>query len=306
MIQETRWIFDMADAPASEVRIDADDVRRLLRLQAPDLAERVILRAAEGWDNIMWKLGDDLAVRIPRRELAAPLILNERTALVRIDPLLTPLGIRTPVTVRAGRPTRQFPWPWSVVPWIPGVRGMERPIAENRAWAPHLAQALVAMHVEAPADFPHNSMRGVPLRDRDERTRERIGAVDPADEVFLPPIRQAWSAGLAVEPSNERVMIHGDLHSGNIVIAADRVAALIDFGDVTAGDPAYDLAVGWMAFDGTGRDAFRAATGERYSDATWVRARAWAASVALILLTESDDRPDFRALGETIAGELGR
>lgn len=117
-------------------------------------------------------------------------------------------------------------------------------------------------------------------------------------------IAQAWREGLDAEPSTERVWIHGDLHPGNIIVRDGELCALIDFGDVTAGDPAYDLAAAWLLFDGEGRVAFRRFTRSRYDDATWVRARAWAAYLALVFLTQMDDRPEFRRLGSSTAHAL--
>lgn len=273
----------------------------LLRQGAPHLEQRRLLLVNEGWDNATWRLGDDLAVRIPRRALAAPLIEHEQQALPLLAPLLEPLGVRAPVPIVNGRATPDFPWPWSIVPWIPGVHALERPRADNRAWAPDLARALSALHHTAPPDAPHNPVRGIPLVQRDERMRTLLSVVS---EAHVPTLESAWSAGLAAPESKERVWIHGDLHPGNIVIAGNHLSALIDFGDVTAGDPAYDLAVAWMVFNGDGRVAFREATADRYDDATWIRARAWAASVAAILLAQSDDRDDYRALGQSTTAEL--
>lgn len=221
-----------------------------------------------------------------------------------IDPLLRALRVRTPLPLVHGMPTHEFPWPWSVVPWISGVSALDTSAARNRSWARQLAGILLAMHVPAPAAFPHNPIRGVPLAERDSTTQARLAELDAAGDARSSSLRALWDAGLAVDPSSERVMIHGDLHPGNIVLANDRIAGLIDFGDVSAGDPANDLAIAWMAFDASGRTAFRAATERRYDDATWIRARAWAASVALILLTQSDDAEPFRLLGERIGAAL--
>ncbi len=120
-----------------------------------------------------------------------------------------------------------------------------------------------------------------------------------------------WASGLSVSPwTRQPVWIHGDLHPANLVAQGSRLVGIIDFGDVTAGDPAYDLAVAWLAFDAPARREFIAAFGDTVDDETWVRARAWAASVALMLLTHSDDEPAFAALGrealdETIAEPRG-
>jgi len=144
-------------------------------------------------------------------------------------------------------------------------------------------------------------VRGVPLAARDQSIRDRLAELTAA---IATPLGELWSAGLEAEPATEPVWIHGDLHPGNILIDGDRLSAVIDFGDVTSGDPAYDLAAGWLAFDAEGRHVFRRATGGRYDDATWVRARAWAAAMAAILCHSSDDRADLRALGHQTAAEL--
>lgn len=291
----------MAHSPGAERTIDESGVRMLLAQGAPHLVDRALQLVYEGWDNATWRLGDDLAVRIPRREVAAPLIEHEQQALLILGPVLEAAGVRAPVPVVNGRATSEFPWPWSIVPWIPGEHALERARPDNTGWAPDLARALRALHRTAPADAPHNPVRGVPLAERDERMRTLI-ALTPAPHAAV--LDRAWAAGIAAPSGAERVWIHGDLHSGNIIISGDRLSALIDFGDVTAGDPAYDLAVAWMAFDANGRAEFRRCTGNRYGDATWIRARAWAASVSAILLTQSDDREDYLALGRSTALEL--
>ena len=98
--------------------------------------------------------------------------------------------------------------------------------------------------------------------------------------------------------------IHGDLHPGNLLTAHGRLSGIIDFGDVTAGDPAYDLAVAWLAFDPAGRERFLAATGGGYDAPTWRRAHAWAASIAVVLLVHSDDNPDYAQLARGAVREV--
>jgi len=291
----------VVDSPAAERRLGASEVRALLDTGAPLLARLPLQLVHEGWDNATWRLGNELAVRIPRRELAAPLILHEQQALALLGPRLTAVGIRTPVPVIHGTPSDDFPWPWSVVPWISGTAALGRARSANTVWAPDLARALRALHQIAPPDAPHNPVRGIPLAGRNERMRELLGQLPIRT---ARPLERAWSDGLDAQVSREHVWVHGDLHTGNIVIEDDRLAALIDFGDVTGGDPAYDLAASWMAFNAEGRDSFRRATEDRYDDATWIRARAWAASVAAILLVQSDDRADYFELGRTTAAEI--
>jgi aminoglycoside phosphotransferase (APT) family kinase protein len=114
-----------------------------------------------------------------------------------------------------------------------------------------------------------------------------------------------WTRGLSAAPWNgPPLWIHGDLHPANLVALGSRLVGIIDFGDVTAGDPAYDLAVAWLAFDRVGRAEFIAATGDRYDAATWVRAAGWATAVTLMLLNESDDNPAYAGLGAESLREL--
>jgi aminoglycoside phosphotransferase (APT) family kinase protein len=293
----------MADSPGAELTLDEHDVRELIRTVAPELAELSLTRVAEGWDNVTWRLGTDLAVRLPRRERAAPLIRHEQRALPLIAMQLATASVRTPLPMFEGSPTRDFPWPWSIVPWLPGSPALDRARRDNTAWAAQLATVMVALHREAPADAPGNPVRGGPLATRDESIRSRLTDLPAA---IAEPLEQHWRNGLEAAPATEAVWIHGDLHPGNILIDGDRLSAVIDFGDVTSGDPAYDLAVGWLAFDGEGRHVFRRATGCRYDEATWARARAWAAAMAIILCHSSDDRADLRELGEQTSVELSR
>jgi aminoglycoside phosphotransferase (APT) family kinase protein len=82
----------MAGTPSAEVDVTVDLVRRLLRAQHPDLADLPLRVVANGWDNVTLRLGDELAVRVPRREMAAQLVRNEQRWL----PVLAPGSVSTP------------------------------------------------------------------------------------------------------------------------------------------------------------------------------------------------------------------
>lgn len=302
----------MPDKPAAETFIDASLVRLLLASQAtdviPDAAVLPLAKVAEGWDNEVWRLGDSYAVRLPRRALAAPLVLNEQRVMAAIAARLAPTGVRVPAPLVAGAPSDGYPWAWSVVPWIDGERALDEMPAARGAWAGQLARVLGALHADAPDDHPINPLRGNPLATRADSVDERMQSLHDArvlDAGSATALHAAWHAGLAAAPwDRPPVWIHGDLHPGNLVTRDGVLAGIIDFGDVTAGDPAYDLAVAWLAFDAAGRQRFTAAAGSRYDDDTWVRSRAWAAAVALMLLARSDDNPAYVALGRHAADEV--
>lgn len=308
----TGIVGDVPDKPAAEITIDAALIRTLLAAQAggaiPDAASLPLAKVAEGWDSEVWRLGTAHAVRLPRRALAAPLVLHEQRVLPAIAARLAPLGVRVPAPVVAGTPGAGYPWHWSIVPWIDGERGMDVPRPSRGGWVDALAASLGALHVEAPADHPVNPVRGHALATRSAAFDERLAAVradGTLDDVDAGALQRVWADGLSAAAwSRPPVWIHGDLHPGNLVSHRGALAGIIDFGDVTAGDPAYDLAVAWLAFGASDRARFIAATGSRYDAATWRRAHAWAAAVVLTLLVHSDDNPDYALLGRDAAAEV--
>ena len=97
--------------------------------------------------------------------------------------------------------------------------------------------------------------------------------------------------------------LHGDLHAANLLAADGALTAVIDFGDVTAGDPACDLAIAWQLFDAASREEFRRAAGDVDED-TWGRAEAWALHFAVLYLLHSADSPRLRRMGTRALGAL--
>lgn len=283
--------------PAAEVDIDDRLVSELVESQHPDLAGPVH-RIANGWDNAVYRLGDDLTVRLPRREVAVQLVLNEQRWLPELAGRL-PVPISAPV--RVGVPGSGYPWPWTIGRWFEGRPSIEQAPSERARIAVELAEFFAALHAPAPAEAPYNPVRGVPLETRDEAVRSRIadGRVPRPREVLA-----AWEE-LSSAPAwdGPRTWLHGDPHPANLLLAGDHLAAVIDFGDLAGGDPATDLAAAWLVFDPAGRSAFRTRTDDlcHWDDSTWTRARGWALSIATALTAHSDDnRPLARTGTHTI------
>lgn len=292
--------------PASDIAADADLVARLIAEQHPDLAGPLRL-VSDGWDNRIFRLGDGLAVRVPRREAAAHLIEHEQRVLAAVA---ARVAVPVPAPVRVGVPSATFPWAWSILPWLEGVDGASVDADARAAVAEPLAAFVRAMHVPAPADAPVNAVRGVPLATRDATVRERLDRL--AGRLDTGPLADAWEDALAAPVwTGPALWLHGDLHPGNLLLRADAagtpdgLAAVIDFGDVTAGDPATDLATAWLTFDAPARAAFRAGLGDHADDATWRRARGWAVAMGSALAAHSDDNPRMAAIGRHALGELG-
>ena len=157
--------------PEAEVDVDETLVRRLLEAQHPDLADRALVPLPSGWDNFIFRLGDELTVRLPRRQMSADLVDHEQRWL----PLLAPrLPIPIPVPVRVGKPGLGYPWSWSVVPWLAGEIAARVPPADPFVTAEQLGAFLHALHEPAPEDAPVNPYRGGPLTDRAPAVLDRI------------------------------------------------------------------------------------------------------------------------------------
>jgi aminoglycoside phosphotransferase (APT) family kinase protein len=188
--------------PAAEVEVTADLVRRLLAGQHPDLAGLPVEPLANGWDNTLFRLGDALAARLPRRALGASVLVNEQRWLPSLAPRL-PLPV--PAPVRTGVPGEGYPWPWSVVPFLPGTPASDGPPFDPRRVATDLGGFLGALHVPAPPDAPANRYRGVPLERRAATFEQNLATVDfTAPDVTASggrdAVLSAWETALAVPP----------------------------------------------------------------------------------------------------------
>jgi aminoglycoside phosphotransferase (APT) family kinase protein len=280
--------------PAAEVAITPSLVRDLLTDQHPDLADRPLVEIANGWDNVVFRLGDDLSLRLPRRSMGAALVLNEQRWLPELAGGL-PLPI--PAPVRIGVPGRGYPWRWSVCPWFDGDLAADVRLADPAREAERLGAFLDALHRPAPVDAPDNAwLRGHPIVALTRRldTHLATGAVRGVDAVL-----RRWGELIAVDEwQHQPVWVHGDLHTANLLVADGAITAVIDFGDITAGDPAVDLAIGWMLFDDGARAVFRSRVAA--DDALWARAEAWALYFAVIYLANSADNQRVRRMGEAL------
>ena len=278
--------------PAAEVDVDEELVQALLAAQHPDLAGLPLRLLANGWDNVSYRLGTDLVVRLPRREVAAVLLEHEQRWLPVLAPRL-PLPI--PAPVRIGRPQGTYPWSWSVVPWQPGRIAATTAIADPAAEARRLGAFTAALHRPAPADAPVNPVRGGPLGERAFAFEERLERLGAAVESAA--VRDRWDESVAAAPwSGPPVWLHGDLHTANVLVDGGALSAVIDFGDITGGDPATDLAVAWMLFEPDDRGTLRQECGTSDDD-TWRRARGWALHLALAYLAHSADNALMASIG---------
>ncbi|MFJ2576912.1 aminoglycoside phosphotransferase family protein [Kitasatospora aureofaciens] len=268
--------------------IDESLVRSLLRDQHPDLATLPIREVPGGWDNQLWRLGNELAVRMPRTQRAPSLLRKEQQWL----PLLAPrLPLPVPCPMRVGEPSERFPFPWTVVAWVPGEPSDHATIDRPTHAAEQLAGFLRALHLPAPADAPANAPRGAQLIAVDGEFEKLFRAVAPTG-LATAEVRASWEDSVAAPTwDGPAVWLHADLHPANAVVADGTLAGVIDFGDLCAGDPATDLSAAWLLLPSTGLPAALDAY-DPADPAMIRRARGWALlrSLALIDIGRAGDR----------------
>ncbi len=240
-----------------EIDVALSLVNRLVAGQFPEWAGLPIRPInSAGTDNAIFRLGDNMAVRLPRRPVAAEQLEKEHRWLPGIAPQL-PLDV--PVPLALGMPAEGYPLPWSVCRWLEGENAVFAPIADLREAATALAQFVSALQKIAPTDGPqpgaHNFFRGVPLRNRDAQTRTAIASLHGI--IDTDAVMDAWEAALnAPTWDGPPVWLHGDIHAGNLLVQQGRISAVIDFGGLGIGDPACDLMVGWTLLSAETRRRF--------------------------------------------------
>lgn len=287
----------LSPKPPADVVVDASLVRALLQEQHPDLADLTPVKVAEGWDNAVFRLGGALAVRLPRRAASAALIEHEQRWLPHLS---SRLPVPVPVPVRVGVPSGRFGWAWSIVRWLPGQSLLQTVHADSLdpiATGTMLDRFLRALHQPAPDDAPRNPWRGVPLDNRTAALHEHLQRLDGA--VDRAAILAAWDRALSAPPwPGPPLWIHGDLHPGNLLIGDDDggLAGVIDFGDLTSGDPATDLAIRWM-LPRSMRETFAAWPADDDAEASRMRARGWALVLGVAWLAHARDDVGMASLG---------
>lgn len=254
-----------------ELDLDERLVRGLLAGQFPEWADLPLARVEpEGTDNAIFRLGEELAVRLARRDGPTEEADDEHAWLPRFEPLLP---VELPIPVARGRPGASYPWYWSVVAWLEG----ETPL-QSTVPAEQLAAFVGALQRVDPAGAPApGAQRGEPIASRDARMRLAL------ERVETPGARELWEEALAAPAwGGPPVWLHADLDARNVLVRDGRLTGVIDWGCLGAGDPALDVMAAWKLVARQERDRFRELLA--VDDATWLRAKGWAVSQALIAL----------------------
>jgi aminoglycoside phosphotransferase (APT) family kinase protein len=307
--------------PEVEVEVDEALVRRLLAGLPPQwrhLRDAVLTPVATGWDNSVWRVDGEApeeryAVRVPVRAVAAPIVGAAARWVPEVSAPVRRVGVRAAVTVLTGGPVEPLRWPWVLAHWVPGDVLTTVPMERRGPVADGLARALPALHRPAPAGAPVSPARGVTLAGRQHLTERNLpAATGHLGAETIAALLAVIDAGVAVPPwPHAPVWCHGDLHAANLTLdeaAAPAALGLLDFDDLTSGDPAVDLRALWLVLDEPQRSRAMTAleASSAYDEHVWTRARGWAASsFVLPIAADPQGRVAFADSIEVALAQLG-
>lgn len=281
-----------------EIDIDIAIVNRLLAEQFPHLAERSItVVRSTGTVNAIYRLDNDLYVRLPRVETSAESIDREWTWLPKLAPQIS---LTIPQPLAQGKPTNWYPCPWAIYRWIEGFSYRDDLISDERQAALDLANFILELRNVNVLAAPRGGRN--PLIELDTATRSAIessqGVID------IEAVSAAWTRSLEAPLWNGTpIWIHGDLLRPNLLVQDGRLCAVIDFGGVGIGDPAADLIPAWSVFNQVGRETFRQAL--EVDDDIWSRARGYALHQALMIIPYyPKTNPEFVTLAKRTVKEI--
>lgn len=273
---------------SDEVHTDVGLVRRLITAQFPQWAALSIEQVvATGTVSALYRLGDDMVVRLPRR--SAPDIDREHATLTRLGPHV-PVAIPTPLA--KGRPTDDYLFEWCVDRWLEGEHPSFHDPADPDRLAHDLATVVRTLQRIDTADAPPVS-RGTTLARWDPPTRKALAELRGVVDTSAAEV--AWEISLAAPGwSGAPRWVHGDLIPFNLLVKDGRLAAVLDWGGSGLGDPACDLQPAWNLLTADARRVFRSELDA--DDDSWARGRGWALWTGLVGLSYYRERsPAFAA-----------
>ncbi|WP_353813534.1 aminoglycoside phosphotransferase family protein [Agromyces sp. SYSU T00266] len=265
-----------------EIPIDADLAASVIRRERPEWADLPLVRAGGGTDNVMFRLGDEMLVRMPRTPGGVASLRKEREWMPRLAPRLP---VRIPEPVHAGVPSDRYPLDWSVYRWIEGAPPASDTVDDWARFGADLAEFVRDLHridlMGAERERELSWYRGGSLREPVSWVEPAFAASRPlvGDSLDVDRLERWWRDALALPDSPApHVWLHGDLRPGNLLARDGRLCAVIDFGALSVGAPDAEHAAVWD-LPPAARRAYRDALD--LDEPTWLRARGWAIAVAV-------------------------
>ena len=287
-----------------QIDLASETAEALIAQQFPELGSEPVVRLeTAGTVNAIFRVGRDKAARFPLRyadpQAYADLLQREAKAMAE---LALHCPVPTPLSLAVGKPSLDFPMPWSVQTWIAGDVATPDGLEESDRFAMDLAALVASLRRAATGGRRFSGPgRGGSLGDHDAWVAEcfeRSAAI-----LDVEPLRRLWARLRTVPAGGAEVMSHKDLIPFNLLVSGDRLVGVLDGGGFGPADPALDLVAAWHALDSERREVFRGALG--VDEAEWLRGAAWAHEQAMGLVWYyQESNPPMAALGRTTVQRL--
>jgi aminoglycoside phosphotransferase (APT) family kinase protein len=286
------------------IQVNQTLVREILTEQVPNIALNELLYIGSGWDHSIWR-ADHLVFRFPHCTESLHTAQNIYEAQTQLARRL-PIPIPTPVV--RGTPTDRYLGHFVGYRWLNGHLPASLPLSvddRTRLTEP-LARTLHSLH-----QIPRAKAEEWGLRvssDRHGELEERFHyACKRAEQLKDTSYAALANRAVAVmrdipkevTPSGVR-LVHGDLHAGQILLGDDhRLAAILDWDELSIWDPAYDLMVVYSMIPPQCRAQFWELYGAFPHPE---RARFIALSYGLAILAQAVDTSQTALINETAFG----
>ena len=270
-------MINMSKMHANEFNVDLNLVKGLINEQFPEYSMLAISPLnSVGTVNNIYRLGDEFYIRLPR----VMDWIDIDKELKWIPHLASHLTLKIPEPIAMGQPNASYPAKWAIYRWINGSEYSDELIHDEGEAAKDLSNFVNELRaIEVPIDAPKAGRS--PLLDLNKKTIEAIEAAK--DVLDVDRVISAWEDSCQASVwSGHAVWIHADLLRTNLLVNSGRLTAVIDFGSVGVGDPAFDLIPAWSIFSSSGRKIFQYHINENKD--TWLRARGYALHQALLII----------------------
>ena len=293
-------ILKHKNTPPAEVNITIPLIKRLLDNQFPELAHLPISFFDAGWDNEMYRLGDELVIRMPRRKVAVELLENERFWLPNLSSIL-PIDIPTPKHL--GSSNADYPWIWNINPWFNGQTANEGKLKEGQSIV--IAQFLKTLHVHPSSEILKNDARAT-LIEKKASIDVRIAQLKKQTNLITSNIETIWEKAMTADRGYKSKFIHGDLHPKNILVNDGKFEAILDWGDMTHGDVSIDLSCLWTLFEDP-KERQMAIDHYQPSQDQILKAKGWAVFMGVLMLhTGLVDNSTHASIGTQILMKMDK
>lgn len=280
----------------SAPHINPDLACKLIAEQFPEYSNLPITDVEkQGHDNRTYRLGDHMLIRMPTAADYALKVPKEQELLPE---LAKRLSVSIPAPIKIGKPSTDYPYPFSIYKWLPGksINLLTLTDQDKEQLAADLAKFLKELQAitdfEGPEPGQHNWWRGDHVSVYDKGAREQIAEL--AEIIDASKALALWDRACETKWDKKPLWIHGDFAIGNILMDSGKLSAVIDFGGTAVGDPACDLVIAWTYLSGKARKIFIAEMD--IDQDTWLRARAWALWKATFELCQIADKNSSDAL----------